>query len=129
MVTVEQITAVYAKIENRPGNLQRLTRAVAERNVNIDAISAETVGETGIVRFTTHKPRECVDALRHLGIEAYESQILVANIPNRPNQLQLATAELAAATINIEGVFTTPEGRLAFRTSDNDRAAQILRKL
>lgn len=36
---------------------------------------------------------------------------------------------MAAAGINIEALTTTTDGRLVFRTSDNERAARILREL
>jgi len=129
MVTVEPITGVYAKVPNRPGALQNLARSLGQNGVNVDALSAETMGELGIVRFTTRKPREAVDLLRHAGVEAYETEMVLTSLLNKPNQLALAAGDLAASGINVEGVLTTTEGRLAFRTSDNERAAQILRKL
>lgn len=129
MVNVENVHAVYAKLENRPGTLERAARAISEKRLNIDAIGLETVGSTGFARFIVQRPKEAVEALKHAGIEAYESQLLVTHLANRPGELHRATAEIAAAGINLEGIVTTAEGRLAIRTSDNERAAQILRKL
>lgn len=129
MVEVETVTGVYAKLENRPGTLERVGRALGDRRLQIDAISAETLGSTGVVRIITTDARRAVEALRGAGIEAYESQLVVANLANRPGELGRAARELAAAQINVEGVVTTADGRLAFRTSDLDRTEQILRKI
>ena len=129
MVNVETVTTVYAKIDNRPGSLERVARVFHDRRTNIDAIAAETVGSTGFVRILAQRPREVVDALKHVDIDCYESQAVVASLPNKPGELFRATADLAAAGLNVEAVFTTPEGKLAIRTNDNERAAQILRKL
>lgn len=129
MVNVDIVNAVYCKVENRPGNLSRIGRALGEQKVNIDAISADTLGGTGVVRILTHKPNEAVNALRNVGIEAYESPTVVANIPNQSGKLGQALGDVAASGINVEGVITTPDGRVALRTSDPERTAQILRKL
>ena len=129
MVAVETIHAIYAKLENRPGSLERATRVIREKRLNIDSISVETNGGWGFLRVLTPKSHEVVDALHAGGFEAYQSDAVVASIPNKTGELTRASAELAAAGLNIESVFSTADGRLAFRTNDNERAAQILRKI
>lgn len=129
MVTVENVPAIYAKLENRPGSLDRAARAIAEKRINVDSISLETVGSTAFARILSPRSKEVVDTLKAAGIEAYESQLIATHLANKPGELHRATSEIAAASINVEAVVTTADGHLAFRTSDNERAAQILRKL
>lgn len=129
MTNVEIVHSVYAHIENRPGSLQRAAQTLGKHNVNIDAITVETHGNEGYARILTHKAKEAVEHLRNAGVNAYESDLVVANLPNKAGTLGRAAAELAAAGINVEGVVTTPDGKLAFRTNDVERTAQILRKL
>lgn len=128
-MTVESTHTVYAKLENRPGTLERATRVLKERRINVEGFSLETVGTTGFMRMSVQKPREVVEALRSQGVEAYESQTLLMVLPNKPGELHRASSELAAAGINVESIFPTADGRLAMRTSDNERASQILRKM
>lgn len=129
MPAVETVHAVYAKLDNRPGALEHVARALGSHKINVDALSLETVGSTGYARLVTHKAKEAVRALHAVGVEAYESDAVVVALPNRAGELARATAEVAAAGVNVEAVVTTADGRLAFRTSDNERAAQVLRKL
>lgn len=129
MVAVETAPAVYVKIENRPGTLESVARIASERRLNIDSIALETVGGTGFARLAVRRAHELVQALRANGIEAHESELVIATIANRPGELARACGELSAARINIESVLSTPDGRLAFRTSDNGTAASILGKL
>lgn len=129
MPAVETTHAVYVKLDNRPGTLEHMARALAEKRINVDGISLETVGSTGFARIVTHKSRETLRALHDAGVEAFESDTLVVALPNKAGQLARATAEVAAAGVNVEAVTTTADGRLAIRTSDNERAAAILRKL
>lgn len=129
LVAVEITPILYVKLENRPGTLERATRTLKERKLNIEGVSLETAGETGFLRVLAPKPREALDALRSQGIEAHESHTVLVGLPNKPGELHRASAELAAAGLNVEAVFSTADGRLAIRTNDNDRAAQVLRKL
>lgn len=129
MTHVDIVNAVYARIENRPGSLERATKALGQSKINVDAISAETFGSQGFVRILTHKPKEAVSVLRAANVEAFESELVVVALANKPGELARACGELAAAGLNVEGIVTTPEGKLAVRTNDAERAAQILRKL
>lgn len=129
MVAVETIPAVYVKIENRPGTLEQVARIASERRLNIDALALETVGTTAFARVSVRRSHEMVQALRANHIEAHESDLVVATLPNRPGELARACGELSAARVNIEAVLTTPEGRVAFRTNDNGTALHILGKL
>jgi hypothetical protein len=129
MVSVENIHTVYAKLENRPGTLERCAKVIGDRKINIDAISLETIGGSGYVRILTQRPREVVEGLKSAHIESYESPSLVISPVNKPGELARVLSEVAAAGINVESVLTTPEGKLCVRTSDNERAAMILRKL
>lgn len=129
MTHVDTVPAVYARLENRPGTLERAAKALGDHRISIDAISVETNGGIGFARLLTHKPKEAVDALRKANVEAYETQLCIAALANKPGELARACSELAAAGLNVESITTTPEGKLAFRTNDVERAAQILRKL
>lgn len=129
MTNVEIVHAVYARLENQPGSLQRAAKALGEHKINIDALSGETIGNVGYVRILTHKAKEAVDVLKKAGVDAYASEMALAQLPNKAGELARASADLAAAGINVEGIVTTSDGRLAFRTSDVERTAAILRKL
>jgi len=129
MVKTEPVTLVYAKLDNRPGTLEHAMRVLGQKGINADALSLETVGSTGFLRVHAHKPQDALTLLRNAGVEAFPSEALLASVQNKPGELGRAAAELAAAGINVEAVVTTPDQRLLVRTSDNERAAQVLKKL
>lgn len=129
MVKTEPVTLVYAKLENRPGTLEHAMRVLGQKGINVEALSLETVGSTGFLRAHVHKPQDALGALRSAGMEAFPSEAILASVPNKPGELGRASGELAAAGINVEAVLTTPDHRLVLRTSDNERAMQVLKKL
>ena len=128
MVTVEISHAVYVRLDNRPGTLERAAKALGEHNINIDAVSLETNGPNGFARILTHKSREAVETLRKAGLDAYPTELAIASLKNKAGELARVSADLAAAGVNVEALVTTTDGRLAFRTSDVERTAEILRK-
>jgi hypothetical protein len=129
MVSPELISGIYLKLENRPGSLEKAAKTLGDRRINIDSIHLETNGNQGFARIYTARPRQAIEALRGNGIESYESQAILVGPVNRPGELARICGELAASKINVEGVTTTAEGKLVLRTSNNDLAQQILRKL
>lgn len=64
-----------------------------------------------------------------LPLAAAEKSATYLKIANKPRVLRAVSAELAAARIEIESIFTMPDGRLALRTSDDKKAMRILDKL
>ena len=129
MVNTEIVHAVYAKIENRPGSLEHLAKVLGERRINIDAMSLETVGGLGYARLVTRDAKQTLELLQQSNIDAYPTQLVLTALPNKPRELFRATSDLAAAGLNIESVLTTPEGKLAIRTNNNEMAQRVLSKL
>lgn len=126
---IEPVTLVYAKLDNRPGTLEHAMQALGQKGINAEAVSLETVGSTGFLRVHAQKPQDALTILRSAGVEAFPSEALLASVHNKPGELGRASAELAAAGVNVEAILTTPDHRLLVRTSDNERAASILKKL
>ena len=129
MVKIEPVTLVYAKLDNRPGTLEYAMQALGHKGINAEAVSLETVGSTGFLRVHAQKPQDALTVLRNAGVEAFPSEALIASVHNKPGELGRASAELAAAGINVEAIVTTPDHRILLRTNDNERAMSVLKKL
>ncbi|HVL47731.1 MAG TPA: hypothetical protein VM889_04155 [Candidatus Thermoplasmatota archaeon] len=129
MQGIQTVQLVYATIENTPGQLSRAASALGRERINIDALSLETQGHLGMLRLLTTRTGEAVKVLRNQGIEAHESEAIAIPLGNRPGELGRVSSELAAAGLNIESVFPTPDGRLVIRTNDVRQSERILGKL
>jgi hypothetical protein len=129
MTNVQTIPAIYVKLPNRPGALEHATRVLGEHKINIDNISVETIGSTGYARILTPKSHEALAILQAANIDAHETELVTAQIANKPGELSRVCAELAAAGVNIEAMLTSPsDGRVTFRTNDNALAARVISK-
>lgn len=94
-------------LENKPGELARLCRALAAAKVNILAISVNENADCGCVRFVADKPAAAKAALVKIKVCFKMRDVVVAMLPNAPGALAKAAGKLAKAKINIDYVYGT----------------------
>jgi hypothetical protein len=92
-------------IKNAPGELHRLTEALARADINILGVSAGALGDVSCVRFIVEKNQDVGRALGGLGVSVFESPAYCVLLPNRPGELARLTKALAAAGVNIETLY------------------------
>jgi hypothetical protein len=118
------------ELENRPGELAHLARALAARAINITHIAAGGAGRTAFACLETDAPDLTDKVLSGMGYEFLAGQTLVVEIEDEPGALARLTAELADAGINIEGVMTASHCRglvdIAITVDDLEKAQAVL---
>jgi hypothetical protein len=96
---------IIVPLENRPGQLARLCRLLAERSINIEAISAIEGVEHGVVRMITSDKGECSQTLRENGFCVIEGDVLVIELTDKVGALAKLSSALAEAEINIDYLY------------------------
>lgn len=86
---------------NRPGELARVTDAIAQRGVNVEAWSLG-YGNKGALAFLGHDEKGIKGALTADGIAFREVPCLAIWLEDRPGTIAKATRRLADAGVNIE---------------------------
>ena len=89
-------------VPNRPGEIERLCRAIAEADVNVQAVMMKDDPDVSTVRLVLDKPRLGREALAKHGFAATESKILAVPLSDRPGELWRVSAVLAAKQVNIQ---------------------------
>ena len=107
-----KVTEFTIHVEDRPGTLGKLGRALAERGVNIVAFQAFP-GEQGksILRLVTDNPnttKNVLDSQRtNLTQTSHtETQVAQIKLPHKPGSLAKAAARLGEANININYAYS-----------------------
>jgi hypothetical protein len=102
-------------VVNEPGKLEKITRALSERGLNIRAISMADAGEFGVVRVLVNDPDAGLEALKANRFTAAKRRILVAQIEDQPGAMHQLLVTLAEAHINVQDCygFVIEEGRRA----------------
>ena len=124
-------TQLSVYVANRPGELARIAGCLARFGANIKAISVADATDYGVVRMIVNEPGRAGAALREEGYGFVTTEVVVAEVADRPGALSEVCGKLADAGINIRYVYATvtPGGGVAtavFSTEDNDRAEQMI---
>lgn len=92
-------------LENRPGRLERLTRALMQEGVNIRAITISDQEGFGVIKLLTDDPDKAYQALRREGFTAYLREVIAVIMNDRPGGLHEICEVLDREGINIEDAY------------------------
>ena len=127
---VEQISVF---LENRAGRLAEVAKTLAENNVNIRALSLADTSDFGILRLIVTDNEKAKDALKAKGFTVGRTNVVAAEVGDRPGGLHTILEMLNAGGVNVEYMyaFVTQSGRnaiLIFRFDRTDQAIEVLQK-
>ena len=118
------------QLDNRPGELAHLARALAARGIDIRHIGGVGAGDLGCAFVTTSDDQATREVLHGLGHLFIEGECVVVNVVDRPGGLADVTERLAKAGVNILGALIV--GRrpgiveMAFTVDDEPKALAAL---
>lgn len=124
-------TEFNVHLEDRPGTLAQLCRALADHKVNILALQAAPGGGKSQVRFVVDNPTTAKTVLDREHTSYTEAQVAQVRLANQPGKLAAAAARLGEAKININHVYCGLESGtntpvMIFGVADAAQAATIL---
>jgi hypothetical protein len=96
---------------NRPGEIARVSQAIAERDINITASCSLAWGEHGAIGLITTDADTTREALSGTGMTVHEYEVVNFRIPDRPGTLADVTQRLASAGVDIEFLVPTDYSR------------------
>jgi hypothetical protein len=91
------------QLENRPGELAHLARALGARGIDIRHIASVGAGPLGCAFLTTSDDIATREVLRGLGHEYIEGDPVLVDVEDRPGGLADVFEQLGAAGVNILG--------------------------
>lgn len=91
------------QLENKPGELAHLARALATRGIDIKHIGAVGAGDLGAAFITTADAAATREVLHGLGHAFVEGAPLLIEVDDKPGGIADATDRLAAAGVNLCG--------------------------
>ncbi len=123
-------TQFVVQLQNRPGALAGLARALAEQSIDIRNIAGGGAGEHAYAVLTTSDDAATRAVLRSMGAPHVEGETLIVEVEDRPGGLAAVAERLAAAGVDIRGVlFVSRAGgkvETAFSVDDVGRARKAL---
>ena len=126
---MDQITIL---VEDRPGALADICEAFGRSGVNIKAISAEGLGEAGVIRIVTADVNTATRALDREGFKCRVAEIVSLRLPDKPGELGKITRRLADEEINIQYIYILGKDKgatdIALRVGDVENTRIVLSK-
>jgi hypothetical protein len=93
----------HVTLDDRPGELSKLTGALAEKGINLRSSGAATLGGKGVVSLITSDEPKTRDVLRTQRFTFSEDEALIAKLEDKPGALAQVAKSLAAARVNVKG--------------------------
>lgn len=120
-------------LENTPGRLAGLTRALGNAGVNMRALMVADTAEFGVVRIICDRPETARRALESAGFSVSVTNVIAVEVPDRPGGLADVLEVIGSAGANVEYAycFVDPNGNAAidvFRVEDGAAVTQSLRQ-
>ena len=94
-------------VQNRPGTVAELARALGEAKVNIVALMAWGEGPTGTACLVVDNARRAKAALAGAGLAATETTVQLVELANKPGALAQCLERLAAKGVNLSAIYGT----------------------
>ena len=130
-MSVKQISVF---LENRPGCLHEMTKALAEAKIDLRGLSLAETSDFGIVRLIVDDIFGTANVLKDAGFVASLTDVLAVEVPNVPGGLNKVLEILDEAKINVEYMYAilgnkkSDTAYMIFRVNDNDTAGSALKK-
>lgn len=96
-------------MEDRPGTLGKICRALSERNVNIVAAQSLPIGGKSTTRFVFDDPTKARSVLDNERATYTETEVAKVNLAHRPGELARVAQKLGDASININHFYCGAE--------------------
>lgn len=128
MPTTKEFTL---SMEDKPGTLGKICRALSDRNVNIIAAQASPSGGKSVTRIVFDDPTKARNVLDGERANYTEADVVQVKVAHRPGELARVAQKLGDASININHFYCGAEPNtnaplIIFGVADVHKAAPLL---
>ena len=121
-----EIRQISIQLENKPGQLSRISELLGKEGINLGAISIADTADSSVIRIIADDPDKAMQVLGNAGFShAKFREVIAVETPDHPGGLSAILRPLAQAKINV--LYLYPYLRrirgnaiLIFRVSDED---------
>lgn len=109
--------------KNEVGVIADISRALADAGINIETISAEGLGEEGVITLTTDSYDGALRTLTDAGFKTVSDDSLVLRLQDEPGALAKVAERFKDAGVNIQSlhILDRREGHTIVALSADDR--------
>ena len=126
------IQQISVFLENRAGQLLDVTKALADNQIDMQAINIAETADYGIARLIVNTPKKAMTVLHEKGFILRLTPVVQATVPDRPGGLNVLLEAVAKAGIDIEYMYSAFQGQnnglayMVFRVADPEQLDGVL---
>lgn len=118
-------------LENRPGHLYSVCKALADAKVNILTLSLADTQQFGILRLIVKEPQAAKAVLEKAGCVVNVTEVVATEVPDQPGGLAEILKAIQDAGLNVEYMYAftfrhEDKAVLVFRFDNPDAAVRAL---
>jgi hypothetical protein len=120
-------------LENKPGTLAAVCKALAAEKINVHAISVSDAVDHAVVRMVVSDSAKALHLLGEHGVLVVERDVLMLESRNKPGELARIAQILADHKVNIEYAYAAslldaPSGAMILRVDNLKKAERVLKR-
>ena len=130
IIKAKMAKEAIVRTNNRPGALARVTKSIAGKGINIEAVIATVDGADAVIRLVTSDHQRTINTLREQQLEVQETKVVVVEALHRPGLLQHITEKLARENMELFYLYATAAEAdkclVVLSSSNNEWAVMVL---
>ena len=107
MIKAKMAKEAIVRITNRTGALAQVTKSIAEKGINVEAVIATVDGADAVIQLVSSDHQRIMDSLCEQQLEAQEAKVILVEGEHRPGLLQIITEKLARENIDVLYLYAT----------------------
>ncbi len=125
------IRQISVFLENKTGQLLDVVNLLAEKEINLRALSIADTQDFGILRMIADRPEDVSQVIAEAGYICRLTEVIAVRVPDEPGMLAKILRVLSANGIGIEYSYAFTSGTpgnayVVFRVDDNAATAALL---
>ena len=117
--------------ENQVGVIADISKLLAEADINIETLDAESTGDDdGVVILTTNDPDHALYALTNAGFRAVSDEALILKLKDEPGALAKIAEKFKQSNLSIRSMHILNRqagySMVALTTDDKDKAQTLI---
>jgi hypothetical protein len=115
-------------VPNKKGELKKVTRLLAENDINLNALSIAETHDFGVLRMLVSDTDKAYDVLTRNSFIAKKTPILIIKDDDKPGSLNRLLEKLFEAGITLEYIYSSAgsDVYLVIKVDDIDKAETVL---
>lgn len=127
------IKQISVFVENKPGRLAQVTKAIGDAGVDIRALSIADTSDFGILRLIVNRPDEAVASLKAAEMTVSLTDVIAVGIDDTPGSFARVVALMSDNNLSIEYMYafisrTESKAFIIMRIENVEEAIGVLQK-